>query len=38
MEHPYLKQYHDPSDEPISPPLDIDSDGLFQIETVFLFF
>lgn len=29
MEHPYLKQYHDPSDEPVSPPLDIDSDGYF---------
>ncbi|MCP9265574.1 Mitogen-activated protein kinase 14 [Dirofilaria immitis] len=32
MEHPYLKQYHDPSDEPVSPPLDIDSDGDLTIE------
>ncbi|VDM43373.1 unnamed protein product [Toxocara canis] len=32
MEHPYLSQYHDPSDEPVSPPLDIDFDGDFPIE------
>ncbi|KAK6111213.1 Mitogen-activated protein kinase pmk-1 [Brugia pahangi] len=32
MEHPYLKQYHDPSDEPVSPPLDIDSDGDLTID------
>lgn len=41
MEHAYLKQYHDPSDEPVSSPLDIDSDGLFfffQIKVVFFFF
>lgn len=32
MEHPYLSQYHDPSDEPVSAPLDIDFDGDFPIE------
>ncbi|MFH4979896.1 hypothetical protein AB6A40_006605 [Gnathostoma spinigerum] len=32
MEHAYLAQYHDPTDEPISPPLDIDVDGDYSIE------
>ncbi|VDD96803.1 unnamed protein product [Enterobius vermicularis] len=32
LEHPYLKQYHDPSDEPESKPLDIDFDGDLNID------
>uniref|UniRef100_A0A0N5AQZ7 mitogen-activated protein kinase n=1 Tax=Syphacia muris TaxID=451379 RepID=A0A0N5AQZ7_9BILA len=32
MKHPYLAQYHDPSDEPVSPPFDIDVEGDYSIE------
>lgn len=35
MEHPYLNQYHDPTDEPVSPPLDVDVEGFYTMKLLF---
>ncbi|TMS38676.1 hypothetical protein L596_005347 [Steinernema carpocapsae] len=32
MEHPYLRQYHDPQDEPTSDPIDVDVEGDLSID------
>ncbi|KAK0400105.1 hypothetical protein QR680_003360 [Steinernema hermaphroditum] len=32
MEHPYLRQYHDPQDEPTSDPIDVDVEGDLTID------
>jgi p38 MAP kinase len=32
MEHPYFRQYHDPNDEPVSEPIDVDIEGDLSID------